>query len=98
MASAGTQEWLLRDIYELTRDEDSVRVWLQKNGLLGNFSGQCRKCELGKVSLRKDSSKEFGYVWRCSRKCCGAKTVVRHGSFFSGSHLPLSKIILLCYF
>ena len=88
----------LRDLYKITENQEDVRRWLINEGLLGDFGGVCEKCQQGTLSLIKDSSKTDKYVWRCGRKCCHRKISLRHGSWFEGSHLTLSQIVLLSYF
>ena len=82
------------DLVTLCNDKSELQLFLMKSGLLGDFSGQCEHCKDGKVSLVKD---ENSYVWRCSLRKCRKRISIRHGSFFSRSHLDFSTILYLIH-
>jgi len=82
------------DLYEISKDFNSLRVWLQEREVLGDFGGVCTVCFKGCVNLRLDKSfSKDGLSWRCSNKACGKKTSISQGSWFSKSHLSLQQII-----
>ena len=87
------------DIYEITRDNYGLILWLQDKGILGNFEGGCKRCSQGRIALKKDSSYgRDGFVWRCTKKECGYKISVRAGSWFERSHLTLQQVVKLTYY
>ncbi len=86
------------DLYEVCRDQGKLLEWLEDAGVIGNFAGVCEKCGKGKIDKRKDSSKNDGYVWRCSNKQCHFKISVRHSSWFSSSKLPISVLLKLTFY
>ena len=87
------------DIYEITRDNYGLVLWLQDKGILGNFEGGCKRCSQGRITLKKDSSYgRDGFVWRCTKKECGYKISVRAGSWFKRSHLTLQQVVKLTYY
>ena len=88
----------LTDLCKLCDDEDHVRSYCFKTGLLGDFGGDCPKCGEGTVTLRKDSSAFDGYKWRCSRtKNCSYKLNIREKSFFDESRLKIGVILKIVY-
>ena len=91
--------WRLDRIFSLCSDHDKLVIFLQSEGLLGNHQGICPKCQIGTVNLRLDKSKTDGKIWRCGRsKHCNYKLSIRHGSFFSQTHLALETVLKLIYF
>ena len=87
------------DLYEICKDFNGLRAWLQEREVLGDFGGICSVCLKGCVNLRVDKSfSKDGLSWRCSDKACGKKTSIRHGSWFSKSHLSLKQIVKLTYY
>ena len=87
------------NVYEICKDNEVLRKFLNDNELLGDYSGICNKCFKGSVYLRQDKSfSKDGLSWRCSNKQCGKKISIRQDSWFAKSHLSLSQIIKLTYY
>ena len=79
------------DVYEICRNFDELKNWLQQKELFGDFQGElCSKCNSGFLHLVKDISyKEDKVVYRCTNRKCNSKKTIRSGSWFAGSHLSL---------
>ena len=87
------------NVYEICKENEVLRKFLNDNELLGDYSGICNKCFKGSVYLRQDKSfSKDGLSWRCSNKQCGKKISIRQDSWFAKSHLSLSQIIKLTYY
>ena len=68
-------------------------TWLASRGLIAN-SITCDSC--GNPSrLSKYTQGIDGYRWNCPN--CNLTKSLRHGSFFSRSHLSLRKLVLIMY-
>lgn len=74
-------------------DEEACLHWLAERGLLKN-SHDCPTCQQP-CRLVAHAGSIDGKRWKC-RDCDFVKSI-RHGSFFSGSHLSLKQIILIIY-
>ena len=87
------------DIYEICREKVGLHNWLRQRGLLGDFAGICQKCQEGYITVVKDSSYPAdGVVWRCMNRRCNRKITIRKGSWFSGTHLGIEKVLKLTYY
>ena len=42
------------DIYEITRDTSGLILWLQDDGVIGNFDRECPRCLEGRITLKRD--------------------------------------------
>ena len=89
----------LQDIHNLVASPQQLRCFLQREGLLGDFGGQCSKCGVGNVAFVKDKEKDGQPVcfWKCSSSKCRARTSPRSGSFFDKSKLTDGQILTLIY-
>ncbi|XP_072379845.1 uncharacterized protein [Diabrotica undecimpunctata] len=67
-----------------------VIVWCALRNLIKN-SVVCDICNINKTFVKRSGSID-GYMWRCK-----SSTSIRDGSFFAGSHLALSKLIMMIY-
>ena len=43
----------LFELYDLTKDKDELLAYLMKNGLLGDFHGECSTCHEGTVLFKE---------------------------------------------
>ena len=86
------EEFLLIDLLPQLGKVDGTLTLLARRGLLAN-SFWCVPCGVpcGKV-IQEGIDR---YVWRCSR--CRRKKSLHHGSFFSGSHISLEKLVVFFY-
>ena len=73
------------EIVSFREDQEQLRNYLLKVGLLGDFGGVCDSCGEGNVSLTKDSGDSW--FWHCGKRSCRKKIGLRKGSFFEGSKL-----------
>ncbi|XP_071940919.1 uncharacterized protein [Antedon mediterranea] len=76
-------------------DVDATIAWCRRYGLLA-FSMSCPRCNAICQQQPRDSSIDR-VCWRCPERNCRKVINIRHGSFFSGSHLQLWQIIGLTY-
>ncbi len=83
--------YLLRDIHQVTVNPDQTILWLARHGLLHNTANCCGE-PMGFVNK---ATRSDGKVWYC--KVCKSSRSVRADSFFSGSHITLSKLLELMY-
>jgi ISXO2-like transposase domain len=78
-------------------DKDAINWCREKGLLLSEVS--CSQCSLSMNESRHDC--QDGTIWKCKRTINGNRHYtslsIRHGSFFSGSHLSIKKIIYLLY-
>ena len=52
------------NVYEICKDNEVLRKFLNDNELLGDYSGICNKCFKGSVYLRQDKSfSKDGLSW-----------------------------------
>lgn len=87
------------ELYEICKDRDSIYCYLRQHNLVGDFSGPCDQCDIGRITLKKDKSySKDKCVWRCTNKYCYRKFSIRHNSWFANSHLSLSVIVKLTYY
>jgi hypothetical protein len=79
--------------------EKKKNSWLQNLGLLGYFSGNCKYCLEGKVSLVSDKSYSNNQVVRrCSNGKCNKKMSIRCNRWFENPHLTFERIVKLTYY
>ena len=74
-----------RDLIEICDHPEDLRCFLQREGLLGDFTGICKKCRKGNITYVKDGNTAAGkpaFMWKCSKKSCRFKISPRKGSFF----------------
>ena len=72
-----------------------VIEWLANYRLIANEQ-ECRKCHFP-MSIKMNKNLTDGFLWECVDQKCRARITLRHGSFFSNSHLPLWKIVRLIH-
>lgn len=82
------------DVYEISRSIDDTIRWLATYRLIHN-TYTCPICG-NNCSLVKYTAGIDSYRWMCYSPCNMTKSI-RHGSFFSQSHLRLSQILHLTY-
>jgi transposase-like protein len=98
MTSISKQQVFTYDhLYEKTQNQHQLIVWLQQIGLLGDFSGLCSECSLGRLSLNKSSKNDL-FVYRCTNRDCNKKKSIRSDSWFAQSHLSIAQIIKFTYY
>lgn len=90
---------LLRDVFRIIDQPQQLRCYLQREGLLGDFGGECDKCHNGTVSFVCEGEKKGKpqYSWKCGSSKCRARISPRKDSFFEGSHLTDGQIFGLIY-
>ena len=77
-----------------TSSELTARLYfVLQIGLLHRHS-RCTRCRRPQRELPRDGND--GIAWRCGRPC-GRRLSIRHGTFFSESHLSLATIVELVY-
>ena len=86
----------LRELVLATSTENDCRQWLRGRGLLAQQM-TCSKCYTP-IEERVYARVSDGVIWRCLTKNCRATVSIGKGSFFDGSHLPLTKLTDLMYY
>ncbi|KAK6990124.1 hypothetical protein BgiMline_013399 [Biomphalaria glabrata] len=74
-------------------EADVVLEWCARRRLVKNEL-RCENCN-DHCSLVRYIQGADGYRWCCNK--CGTRKSVRHGSFFTGSHLSIKQIIIIIY-
>ena len=72
-------------------DTDASVSWLAERGLIGN-TFTCAICQQP-CRMNAYAGSADGYRWKC--RDCNFRKSIRHGSFFSDSHLSLKQVILM---
>jgi hypothetical protein len=87
----------LLQIWPFISENDKAVNFAFANGLLKG-SNKCKngKCR-SRMNLERDSTRIDGKVWRCRTSQCRSKRSIRENSFFSNSHLEMSKILMFVY-
>uniref|UniRef100_A0A6P7GP23 Uncharacterized protein LOC114340417 n=1 Tax=Diabrotica virgifera virgifera TaxID=50390 RepID=A0A6P7GP23_DIAVI len=88
------ERFTLGEIYTNFADNFNALVWCAMRLIIKN-SILCNICIISKNLIKRNSLSD-GYIWKCNG--CGQRTsVIRDGSFFSKSLLPLKKMIIIIY-
>ncbi|KAI6655683.1 hypothetical protein LOD99_1823 [Oopsacas minuta] len=87
----GLKELFLR----ITINRDNCIDWLRVHGLLAR--GMRCKCGAN-MSEGVFSKAHEGRGWRCPEKGCKKCASLRVGSFFKGSNIPLTQLVVFLYF
>jgi transposase-like protein len=87
------EKWNFASLLPLLATNESTLQWLARRRLIRN-NLDCATCgqSCGAI-VTKDSID--GKRWSC--RGCGSTRALRHGSFFSNSHLSLKQIIIMIY-
>lgn len=92
-AAMRAETWIMRTLCQATNDVFTTMEFLAKRSLLKN-SQLCNNCNVH-CMLAAYTQGIDKKMWKCPT--CGLRKSIRDGSFFTGSHLPLSKIVILIY-
>jgi hypothetical protein len=89
------QEWNDAFVFILRDNEDAAISWCKTVGLLPNE----RISLFGNTmyEIKRKTQKARGYFIRCPLKSCRKDFLIRKGSFFEGSNLPIGKILMIMY-
>lgn len=89
------ENWTFLSLARFVNEDDPLSVlrWLARRGLVRNTL-LCTTCN-GECAFISYSDGIDKYRWSC--KECNLRFSVRKDSFFSGSHLPLWKILVMMY-
>uniref|UniRef100_A0A0L8IAU4 Uncharacterized protein n=1 Tax=Octopus bimaculoides TaxID=37653 RepID=A0A0L8IAU4_OCTBM len=82
----------LRDIIVITNNADSTNQFLASVGLIHNSSECCNE----RMYLKTRNTISDGKLWGCT--VCGRTRSIRRDSFFTESHLPLTRFPELMYY
>ncbi|CAI9720272.1 Hypothetical predicted protein [Octopus vulgaris] len=85
------KSYVFRDIHAMTMNNESTINFLASLGLIHNSAMCCNQ----PMRLMTRSTSSDGKAWRCY--VCSHYRSIRQDSFFSGSHLPLARLIDLIY-
>ena len=93
-------------IFELARrcsDRHSLFSWLRELGVLIDLDGvRCKKCGEPNFRIKRDENgstfKTDREFWQCCTKGCNTRVSIRTDSWFAGSHLAISTLVMLTYF
>ena len=83
----------LKQIYEISTNTRSTIEWLAQNGLIRN-QRDCYYC-FDSMVLLSASDRSDGVKWYCNT--CKVENSIRQDSFFSKSHLPITKLLEILY-
>ena len=90
------------DVFNFSGNTLEFHKYLRKVGLLGDFSGKCKKCVEGELKYSKDGlSSHTGkqrYNWRCSNRKCRAKITPKTDSFFEKAKLCERAVFIVIYY
>ena len=80
--------FLLEDLLAALGQDCSILVaWLKEKKVIRDFTDKRReKCNIGKLALIRDASKD-SFVWQCNNRRCNKKISIRRESWFERSHL-----------
>lgn len=84
------------EFYSMLKSQDQLLAWLRSKGIIRK-DAICTKCGFSMAHVKRAEAPE-GYIWQCGTTRCNKRRVsVRHGSIFSKSKLPISKILNVIY-
>ena len=92
----GKEHFNVFDLALQTAERGRCVEWLREIGLLARVK-LCHLCQ-SPMTEGPNARIADGIRWRCNRRTCRTQASIRDGSFFSGSNLPLDKIVKILYF
>ena len=101
MAQAQLPQWTVggmsyRELSLALPDGEAAVHWCQRHKLLSD-SKMCPKCGTDMRLVKRKGVNPEDMGWRCPRKGCRKEVALRPGTFFEGSHLLISQILLMIH-